>query len=431
MDTKFDPHQSKEKYTKWRNQKDAPLEGVTPKNRELLIKYLDDMELGTNVAVGSKRGSRSYIRLKNLKSYIHSWALIIQDEIGIDYIPELVNKENEFLRMIKKLRDGKIESRNKSQPYITGAGNFVKAFKAFWHWYQKIQRKEGNTIIDITQDLDVRDPKPKFNYLTFEQVNKLCTKCTYEYRVLIMFLFDSGIRAPTEMMNVKVSDLIWDEDKKHYNLIIRDETSKTFGRKIKLLLCSELLKQYIAHKELKENNFIFTINPHAINKYLKKIAYNVLKIGELVSRKKLKSGAYYYSIKEGLTMYDFRHSSACYWLIRYKSESALKYRFGWVRSSMIHYYTELLGMRDTIEEEDLYVDISKTQLEKEINKKGVEINLLQEQLAEEEQRAKARDGKILQQEEKLNQMMKLIQSIQLETKLKEDQSVTPCSDGEM
>jgi integrase len=238
----------------------------------------------------------------------------------------------------------------------------------------------------------------------------------------MMFLFDTGIRAPTELMNVKVSDLIWDNNKNHYTLIIREETSKTFGRKIKLLLCSEILKKYIKDKNIKNDQFIFTIHPQNANKYLKSLAYRVLKMGTLIDRRKLKSGSYYYALKDGLTMYDFRHSSACYWLIRYKSESALKYRFGWVRSSMIHYYTELLGMRDTIEEEDLYVDVSKTQLETEINKKGSEITLLQEQLAIEEQKAKERDKKMLIQEEKVEQMMKVLQSIQLENKMKANKS---------
>ena len=183
-------------------------------------------------------------------------------------------------------------------------------------------------------------------------------------------------------MNVKVSDLEWDKEKKHYNLTIREETSKTFGRKIKLLLCSEILKEYVENKNIKSDSFIFTKPPSWVNQYLKKLAWNVLEIGEFQYKKKNKAGAYYYSIKNGVTMYDFRHSSACYWLPRYKSESALKYRFGWTRSSMIHYYTELLGMRDTISEEDLYVDVSKTQLERELSNKGNEINILQEQLTE-------------------------------------------------
>ena len=35
---------------------------------------------------------------------------------------------------------------------------------------------------------------------------------------------------------------------------------------------------------------------------------------------------------------------------------------------MIHYYTEYLGMKDTITEDDMYVDITKVELEKEVEK---------------------------------------------------------------
>jgi hypothetical protein len=81
-----------------------------------------------------------------------------------------------------------------------------------------------------------------------------------------------------------------------------------------------------------------------------------------------------------ITMYDFRHSSACYWLPRYKSESALKYRFGWKKSEMIHYYTELLGMKDTIAEEDILIDVTKTEIEKQLQKTQKENELLQEKM---------------------------------------------------
>jgi hypothetical protein len=69
-----------------------------------------------------------------------------------------------------------------------------------------------------------------------------------------------------------------------------------------------------------------------------------------------------------LTMYDFRHCACCYWLPRYKSESALKYRFGWRQSDKIHYYSELLGMKDTITEEDMLMDLTKTEIEKRLLK---------------------------------------------------------------
>jgi len=414
MAERYDPHDNKRKYKQWRNEKGAPFEGVSEKTADLMRQYLDDMEIGANVSAVTKKGPRSYIRLINLKSKIHSWAIILQQEMGTDYFPDLENKRKEFLQLIKKLRDGEILNRSRNPKPYTGVGTLIKAFKAMWHWYQKIKRDEGIEIKDITQDVDGHDEKPHFNYFTIEQLNELCNKAKYEYKVLMMFLFDTGIRAPTEMMNVKVSDLEWSEDKKHYTLTIRPETSKTFGRRIKLLLCSAMLKEYVKKKKLQENEFIFKGLPSKMNEYLKRLAWKTLNIGELQHKRKMKSGAYYYALKNGLTMYDFRHSSACYWLPRYKSESALKYRFGWTRSSMIHYYTELLGMRDTIEEDDLYVDISKTQLEREISSKGNEITLLQEQLAEEEKKTKLRDQKMKEQEDKLNQMMKMLEAINLE-----------------
>lgn len=82
-----------------------------------------------------------------------------------------------------------------------------------------------------------------------------------------------------------------------------------------------------------------------------------------------------------LTMYDFRHISCCYWMPRYKSESALKYRFGWKKSDKIHYYSELLGMKDTINEEDMLVDVTKTEIEKKLESAEKEKAMMQERLA--------------------------------------------------
>ena len=79
-------------------------------------------------------------------------------------------------------------------------------------------------------------------------------------------------------------------------------------------------------------------------------------------------------------MYDFRHISCCYWLPRYKSESALKYRFGWKKSEKIHYYSELLGMKDTIAEDDMLVDITKTEIEKRLEKTEKEKEIMSDRV---------------------------------------------------
>ena len=136
-----------------------------------------------------------------------------------------------------------------------------------------------------------------------------------------------------------------------------------------------------------------------MNQYLKNYGFKVLKIGFVEN--KTFEGRSYQVVRDGISMYDFRHSSACYWLVRYKSESALKYRFGWKKSEMIHYYTELLGMKDTIQDEDLYIDVSKTELERKIQEKGREIEIMQERLQD--------------QDKKMKEMMQILKALQLES----------------
>jgi hypothetical protein len=167
-------------------------------------------------------------------------------------------------------------------------------------------------------------------------------------------------------MNIRVSDLY--NDFKELN--IREEVSKTFGRRIKLMICSGLIKEFVKDKGLKPEDFLFQICPAVVNRYLQRLAKRIF--GDIESP----AGEIY----SNLTMYDFRHISCCYWLPRYKSESALKYRFGWKKSDKIHYYSELLGMKDTINQEDMLVDVTKTDIEKQLEKSRKENDILQDRI---------------------------------------------------
>jgi hypothetical protein len=136
------------------------------------------------------------------------------------------------------------------------------------------------------------------------------------------------------------------------------------------MLSSELIKEYISSKELDKEDYLFKVMPWLMNRYLRTLAKKVL--GDEMSQ----AGQKY----SQLSMYDFRHCSCCYWLPRYKSESALKYRFGWKKSDKIHYYSELLGMRDTISEGDLILDTNKSEIERELIKTQKEKDMMQEQI---------------------------------------------------
>jgi len=364
---KVDPYKHKESWIRWKD-KVRELDGIpdqTRQNSEIILKYLYDMEFGINTSLGSQKGARSFTRLNNLRQRMTFLAKKFEEVYGVEDITKLT--EQQVCSFFVDMRNGTIKRQDGGRYRATR--DFVKIFKAFWHWWQKIARKAGKgEVEDITLYLDASGEKPKWVYLTEEQVRIFSDNCNLKYKTLVMFLFDTGIRAPTELMNVKVSDI--SHDFKELN--IRDETSKTFGRRIKLMLCSELIKRYIQENDFAQNDFLFKHSPYVINLYLKRLAK------KLFGDKKSLAGQKY----SDLTMYDFRHISCCYWLPRYKSESALKFRFGWKKSDKIHYYSEMLGMRDTIQEEDLLVDVTKPELEKRLTQSEHKNELLEAQVVD-------------------------------------------------
>ncbi len=359
---KIDPYNSEKVYVKWKEMASRGIPEIGEFNKNILMQYLNDMEIGVNIGVGSKKGARSFTRLISLKDRMIFIIKKIKALYNLDKISDLT--EEKIHSLFNSMMNGTIK-RPDGKRYKS-VSDYIKIFRSFWHWYEKINRKKKIEVVDITRDLDSREEKPDWVYLTESDIKKVYDNVKYEYKVLIMFLFDSGIRAPTELMNIKVSD--FHSDFKEVN--IREEISKTFGRRIKLMLCPELIKQYVTNKKISLDDYLFKINPAVVNRYLKRLARKIF--GE----KESPAGQKY----SELTMYDFRHCSCCYWMPRYKSESALKYRFGWKSSDKIHYYSELLGMRDTITEEDLLIDITKAEIEKRLEKSDNEKEILNEKV---------------------------------------------------
>jgi hypothetical protein len=383
---KIDPYKHKEKYFKWKAKTDSHIPEISATNASTLRQYLKDMENGFNVSSLTKKGARSFIRLNTLRIRIIFLMQHTQKLYNLSNLLEIT--ESQICNFFADMRSGKI-SKQDGQIYQS-TKDFVRDFKAFWHWHQKVSKKQGIDVQDITTDLDSTGEKPKWVYLDEKQVRMLAESAKPVYRAMILFLFDSGIRAPTELLNIKISDFYND----FKELQIRDEISKTFGRRVKLMIASEVVKRYVESKNLTENDFLFTLRPYAINRYLGNLARRI--IGDKVSP----AGQKY----SDLTMYDLRHCSCCYWLPRYKSESALKYRFGWKKSDKIHYYSELLGMKDTITQEDMLLDVTKTEIERELELVKKRNELL-------EDRQKTTDISLLQ-------IMELVKTLEAQIKLK-------------
>jgi len=359
---KIDPYKHKERYIAWRKGAEKGISGVSKENSDIILRYLDDMEKGANIAPGSVKGARTHIRLNTLKDKMLFYARHFKERLEVNKITDIT--EEQLMSFFSDMRNGAFKTKYGTE--YSSLQTYAKIFKAFWHWHQKVNRKESIEIKDITIDLDTRQEKPDWVYLTEEEVKILAENAKFKYKVLIYFLFDTGIRAPTELMNIRVSDFF--NDFKELN--IREEISKTFGRRIKLMICSDLIKQHIKANNLEAQDPVFDIWPGEVNRYLKSLAKQIF--GD-----KLSPAGQKYS---DLTMYDFRHCSCCYWLPRYKSESALKYRFGWKKSERIHYYSELLGMKDTISEQDLIIDTTKTEIEQKLERSEKEKDMLNEKM---------------------------------------------------
>ena len=232
---KIDPWKHKEKYLIWQDKVKDGIPTLSKENSEIILKYLGDMEKGLNIAKGSVKGSRSYLRLSTLKEKLLFFSKKFKILYGLDKVTDV--SEEQLISLFSDMRNG-ILKKSDGGTYKS-LETYGKVFKAFWHWHQKTSKKLGIEIQDITCDLDARQEKPDWVYLTEDEIKKLCDAAKFEYKVLIMFLFDTGIRAPTELVNIRVSDF-FDDFKE---LLIREEISKTFGRRIKLMFCSNLMKK--------------------------------------------------------------------------------------------------------------------------------------------------------------------------------------------
>ena len=199
---KIDPYKHKEKFLIWKEKVKNGIPGISKHNSDTIVHYISDMENGLNVSSKSIKGPRSYIRLNNLKQRLIFLAKHIKQYCDID----LTNiSEEQVIKLFNAMRNGTIK-RLDGKCYQSVV-DFVKPFKAFRHWHMKVNRKKGLEIADITEDLDVSNPKPRWVYLSQEQVKKLCDNSKPEYKTLIMFLYDTGLRSPGELINVRVSDI--------------------------------------------------------------------------------------------------------------------------------------------------------------------------------------------------------------------------------
>ncbi len=334
---KVDPYNHEKMFENWKS--NPYNDNVSKENNEIVQAYVFDMEQGKNISRHTKKGARSFIRLNKARQKIFFIAELFEKHLEKKDISQVT--ENDAHKLFDDMRKGKI--RKLDGGIYKSVGDYVKVFKAFWHWHQRAQTKKGKIIEDITMDLDTKeDTTPTFTYFTEEQFNEMLKEADEDMKAAMIFMMDSGIRV-TELMNIKLSDF----SKNFSEVNIRGETAKTFGRRIKLMICPEAMQRYCKNMNYEPDDYVFRLTPAIMNLKLKLIGKKILNT-------------------DNLTLYDFRHSSACYWYPRYPNVQGLLYRFGWKKIEMAHYYSRFLGMEDTISEENLLLGVTKTELEKEV-----------------------------------------------------------------
>lgn len=359
---KIDPYKHKENFESWYNEvKDKGIKGITTSNSKILIQYLLDMKSGKNT---TQRKPVSYIRLVTLKNRMLFIIKNFEERYNIKDITQ--TPEDIAIKFFNDMNTGIIK-KSDGKTYKSSI-DYVRVFKAFWHWYMRVEGREGKRIFDITTYISVdKNDNPEFVYFNEKEFKKLVDNAKYDYKVMFWFMYDTGIRFPTECINIRVSDITSDD--KYTFVEIREETAKTFGRKIKLHYCSDMLKEYIQRKKLNDDDLIFNVIPRVFNQYTKRLGQKLFDSKKTLGKKTFNH----------LTGYDFRHSSACKYLPSL-SPQVMMYRFGWKNMDMIHYYTKLLGMKDTSNKEDLLIDTTKSDLQKEIDTLKRSLSIMEEEV---------------------------------------------------
>jgi len=356
----------------WKGTKEV-LKHKEGESSKLLYDFLMDLELGLNVPKGST-GARSPATLLRLSRCLTTVFNLINWKV-------LEINQREMHELFKKMKDGEIKKGNGEN--YKDVSEFIKNAKVFWGWLKRTKKIPE----DITTELSMsahKGGKPNWVYLGNEKMKKLIDSMRGDYRALVLFLYDSGIR-PQEAWKLKVED--FSEEYTILTILEKRDTgervSKTFARTIKLMQSSQLIKEHIKAKGLKPEDKLIDIEQPAFNAYLKRQVLRLFGNPKKEANGKLIFEDHTTKARAKLSnfkIYDIRHNSVCYWIDKYKTNKDLMYRFGWLREDKIFYYSEFLGKRDTLGEDDMFTKEDKTKLELEIERMKKENEVIKQYL---------------------------------------------------
>ena len=356
---KVDVYKKESTFLNWKDRVQAEgIPGLSKANTDIVIQYILDMEAGRNVANGSAKGGRSYSRLCNLTQRM-TWIARMLEQRGVSDIRTC--DERTALSLFSDMERGVLRTQNGTR--YKSYGDYVRVFKAFWHWWQKRSKKEQNKyIVDITEDIRTETPTPPFVYISKERLHELLPYFSEDEQVVLYFVFDSLVRAPTEVLSLQARH-IYERDGDVW-VTIPDEVSKTFGRTLNLLYCGNALLNYIRRHNLAPEDRLFSFSPRLLTRKLQAVAVQLF--GDTRSHAQ---GDWYRTV----TLYDLRHSGAVHFRLLAKenphciSLDAVRHRGGWADMKMLNYYTQFLGLNGKIDRQGMLLHTERHRLEEEVD----------------------------------------------------------------
>jgi integrase len=343
------------------------IQGLSRTNSAFVLEYIFDMERGENVAIRSKKGKRSFSQLNKLRQKLIQTIKRLEKRKIKDVTK---TTSTEILTLFSDIESGKIKKEDGRE--YGDVSTDIKCFKSFWHWWMKINRKKNKIILDITEDLSsAQKGDHKFVYLAKEQLEEMLPYFEKKEQTILMFVFDSLIRCPTEIRSLKVKN-IYEEDGEVW-VNVPDEISKVRGRSFNLLFSGKAVLEFIKENNLKQDDFLFDFSSDYLNWKMQKVAKQIW--DDKISPK---SGESYSKI----TLYDLRHSGTIHLRIMAKenpgevSLDAIRERGGWSDFKMINYYTKFIGIDGKIDKQGILIKKDKSKMQEDIDLQKKINNLL-------------------------------------------------------